>query len=150
MTHFLLSFATTLLLLFVLQQALAKKSAEQRSQIAMDNAAKNDDDTAERLAQAEASMERQLSRVDKERAEVEKAVADLKRVQEEMDADPLMKLSSSIFKPAALAGVLLFSVRSVLEFLAMSGGGIDSEAHLTAALIQGGIALVCAAYLIFS
>ena len=108
-----------------------------------------DDDTKERLAMAEKSMQKQLSRVDKERAEVEKAVADLKKAQEDLDADPLMKLSGNMFKPAALAGVLLFSVRSVLDFLAMSGGGIDSEAHLTAALIQGAIALVCAAYLIF-
>ena len=105
-----------------------------------------DDDTKERLAMAEKSMQKQLSRVDKERAEVEKAVADLKKAKDDLDAE----LSGNMFKPAALAGVLLFSVRSVLDFLAMSGGGMDSEAHLTAALIQGAIALVCAAYLLFS
>ena len=115
----------------------------------MDNAAKEDQDTKERLAQAEASMEKQLSRVNQERAEVERAVADLQRVKAEIDADPILQLSSNIFKPAALAGVLLFSVRSALDFVAMTGGGIDAEAHLTAALIQGALALVCGAYLIF-
>ena len=117
--------------------------------MALDNASNADGETKERLAQAEASMEKQLSRVDKERAEVEKAVADLKKVQADLDADPLMKLSSSALKPAALAGVLLFSVRSALDFVATTGGGMDAEAHMTAALIQAGVALVCAVFLIF-
>jgi multidrug resistance efflux pump len=109
----------------------------------MDNRA--DDETRERLAAAEASMERQLSRVEKETAEVEKAMADLKRVKAELDAEA----SGNVFKPAALAGVLLFSMRAVLDFVAMTGGGIDAEAHLTAALVQGAIALICAAVLFF-
>lgn len=125
------------------QQALAKASAEQRSKVAMDNMA--NDDTAERLAAAEASVEKQLSRVEKETVEVEKAMANLKRVQEQLDKEA----SGSMFKPAALAGVLLFSLRAVLDFVAMTGGGIDAEAHLTAALIQGAIALICAGILFF-
>ena len=104
-----------------------------------------DDDTRERLEQAQASMKKQLSRVDKEKAEVEKAVADLKKAQEELDA----AASGNILKPAALAGVLLFSARSLLDFVAMSGGGIDAESHMTAALIQGAIALICGAYFLF-
>lgn len=111
--------------------------------MAMESAAV-DDDTKERLAQAEASMQKQLSKVDKERTEVEKAVADLQRVQSELEG------SSNILKPASLAGVLLFSVRAVLDFVAMTGGGIDSEAHMTAAFIQGAIALVCAGYFLFA
>ena len=105
-------------------------------------------DEAQRLAAAEASMAKQLERVNKETKEVERAVEDLKRTQAEMDADPLLRLTSgkNPLKPAALAGTLLFSVRSVLDLIAM--GGADSEAHLTAALIQGGIALVCAIYLL--
>ena len=125
-----------------LQRALAKASAEQRSKVAMDSM---DDDTRERLEQAQASMKKQLSRVDKEKAEVEKAVADLKKAQEELDA----AASGNILKPAALAGVLLFSARSLLDFVAMSGGGIDAESHMTAALIQGAIALICGAYFLF-
>lgn len=131
------------------QNALAKESAERRTKVAMDNAAESDGETKQRLASAEKSMEKQLSRVDKERAEVEKAVADLKKVQQDLEADPLMKMTSSVLKPAALAGVLLFSVRSVLDFVAMTGGGIDSEAHMTAALIQAGVALVCGIFLLF-
>lgn len=127
------------------QRALAKASAEQRSKVAMDNAA--DEETQERLAQAEASMEKQLTRVDKERVEVEKAVADLQKAKEDLDVE--MQKSGNILKPASLAGVLLFSVRAALDAVAMMGGGIDSEAHMTAALIQGGIALVCAAYFLF-
>lgn len=125
------------------QQALAKISAEQRSKVAADQM--QDDDTKERLSAAEASMERQLTRVEQERAEVEKAVADLERVKAELDAES----SGSMFKPAALAGVLLFSVRAALDVVAFAGGGIDAESHLTAALIQGTIALICAAVLFF-
>jgi hypothetical protein len=106
-----------------------------------------DNDTANRLAAAEASMEKQLTRVSKEKVEVERAVADLMRAKEELDAQ---SRGNNIGKPAALAGVLLFSVRSILDFIAMSGGGIDAEAHMTAAMIQGAIALACAAYLRFS
>ncbi|CAB9501605.1 expressed unknown protein [Seminavis robusta] len=124
------------------QQELARISAEQRSKVAMDNS--QDEETAKRLAAAEASMQKQLGRVNQERAEVEQAVADLQKVKEELDAEA----SGNVIKPAALAGVLLFSVRSLLDFVAM--GGIDSEAHLTAALIQGAIALACGAYLVFA
>jgi hypothetical protein len=107
-------------------------------------------DEAERLASAEASMVKQLKRVNQETQEVERAVEDLKQAQADMDADPLLRLTlgNNALKPAALAGVLLFSVRSVLDLIAM--GGIDSEAHLTAALIQGGVALVCGIYLVLS
>ena len=76
--------------------------------------------------------------------EVEKAVADLQRAKDELDG------SGSIAQPAALAGVLLFSVRAVLDLVAMTGGGIEAEGHMTAALIQGAIALICGAYLLFS
>ena len=107
----------------------------------MDNSV--DDDTKERLAQAEASMQRQLSRVDQERAEVEKAVADLKRAQDEIED------AGNVLKPASLAGLLLFTARAALDFVAMSAGGIDSEAHMTAALIQGAIALICGGYFLF-
>lgn len=128
---------------------MAKESAERRVQVALDNASGADNDTKERLASAEASLEKQLSRVDKERAEVEKAMAELQKVQADLDADPISKLSSNALKPAALAGVLLFSGRSVLDFLAVSGGGIDAESHMTAALVQAGIAVVCGIFLVF-
>lgn len=125
------------------QQALAKISAEQRIKVAADQM--EDQETKERLSAAEASMERQLTRVEQERLEVEKAVVDLERVKAELDAES----SGSMFKPAALAGVLLFSVRAALDVVAFAGGGIDAESHLTAALIQGTIALICGAILFF-
>jgi len=52
----------------------------------MGHAAREDEDTKERLAQAEASIQKQLSRVDKERAEVERAVVDLSRASAALDA----------------------------------------------------------------
>jgi hypothetical protein len=141
-THVLISSHLMLfsLLIYIFQRELARISAEQRRKVAMD------DDTASRLAAAEASMEKQLTRVNKEKVEVERAVADLMRAKDQLDAES----KGNIGKPAALAGVLLFSVRAFLDFIAMSGGGIEAESHLTAALIQGAVALACGAYLLFT
>jgi len=138
---------TLYIICFVFQRELAKESAERRNKVAQDNASSYDRETKQRLAQAEASMEKQLGRVDKERMAVEKAMTDLQRVQNELEAES----KSNALKPAALAGVLLFSVRSGLEVVAMTsaGGAMEVEGHMTAALIQAALALVSAAAFIF-
>lgn len=101
-----------------------------------------------RLQNAEQSMERILKRVDVEASAVEQAVSDLQAANTELEQDFLWKLKrGGLPKQAALIGFLLLSVRSILESVqaVTSSPMADSEAHLSAALIQGVIALICAA-----
>ena len=82
-----------------------------------------------------------------ETSAVEQAVSDLKAANSELEQDFLWRLKrGGLPKQAALIGFLLLSVRSILESLqAVTSSLGDSEGHLSAALIQGVIALVCAA-----
>jgi hypothetical protein len=90
-------------------------------------------------------MEKMLQKVNEETLEVEKAVRDLKAAQEELSDDPLYKLrNGGIVKQASLVGTALFSVRAITEIAAMTGP--NGDAHTLPALIQGAIALLCAAY----
>ena len=138
-----------LLLLYGNTKQLAKTSAEQRQLVAMD-----DSETATRLAAAQASMEQQLVRVNKEKANLELAVADLQRAKVQLDQEAAQ--ANNLGKPAALAAVLLFSVRSIMDLVAAmssssgSSGLEDGQAHMTAAIIQGALALAGAAYLLVS
>jgi hypothetical protein len=120
----------------------------------MDNIGVN----AQRLARAESSMVAMLERVNKETAAVEKAVQDLQQAQMDMSSankngaqSPISKLrQGGIPKQAALAGLLLFSFRSIADSLAAMGdaGSGGGGGDMTAALIQGAIALACGVYLI--
>ena len=88
-----------------------------------------------------------MKRVDVETSNLEKAVVDLNAANSQIENDFIWKLKrGGIPKQAALAGLLLFSVRSILESVTAvsSVAAIDSEAHLYAALVQGVIAMVCA------
>lgn len=123
---------------------MVKESAEKSAQ---NSKAMTIEQTA-RMERAQNSMVRMLDGVNKETVEVEKAVEELKQAQEDLEADPIMKLiSGDIFKQGAVAGAILFSIRSSAETVALVGGG--GAAHATAALIQGAIALACIAYLFF-
>ena len=83
-----------------------------------------------------------LERVNKEAEQVELAAQDLRNAQAEMDKDFVVRLrNGGIPKQAALAGFLLFSFRSIGETVA----SFSDESLLAGALVQGGIALVCAA-----
>lgn len=94
-------------------------------------------------------MEAMLNRVNAETAEVERAVTDLKAASDEIDKNFMLKLKrGGLPKQGALAGFLLFAVRSLVDSVAAVSGGGD-ESHLTAALIQGVIAMVCAAIFFF-
>jgi hypothetical protein len=118
---------------------LAKESANKNAQKAVDDMQGD----AARLAQAEGAIKTMLNRVKKETGEVEKAVEDLKKAEAEVDKDFMLKLKrGGVPKQAALVGLLLFSFRSIADTVV----SFNDETHLTAALIQGGIALVCAAY----
>mmetsp|Transcript_16367 Transcript_16367/g.21419 ORF Transcript_16367/g.21419 Transcript_16367/m.21419 type:complete len:354 (+) Transcript_16367:110-1171(+) len=120
------------------QESFARKSAESSAQEAADVSTEN----AERLARAEVSMAGMLNRVSKEAVEVEKAAQDLRNAQAEIDKDFIVKLrKGGIPKQAALVGFLLFSVRSIGDTVA----AFSDESLLAGALLQGGIALACAA-----
>ncbi len=119
------------------QAELTEESAKARN-----NALKNEE---QRLAEAEGSVSRLLNKVKEETLEVEKAMEDLQKAQEQLLDDPLMKAaelrSGGIVKTASLAGALLFSFRSVGELIV---------ADPTAAAIQAVIAVACAVYFFFA
>jgi ribosomal protein S20 len=118
---------------------LAEKSASKNAQKAVDDMQSE----AARLYQAESAIKTMLKRVKDETGEVEKAVEDLKKAEAEIDKDLILKLKrGGLPKQAALVGFLLFSVRSIADTVV----SFNDETHLPVALIQGGIALVCAAY----
>jgi hypothetical protein len=107
----------------------------------------NQNDTIRRLQNAERSIETILKRVDVETSNLEKAVEDLNAANRQMEMNFIWKLKrGGLPKQAALAGLLLFSVRSILESITAvsSVTAIDSETHLYAALVQGVIAMICA------
>jgi ribosomal protein S20 len=119
---------------------MASESANKNAQKAVDDMQGD----AARLAQAESAIKTMLNRVKKETGEVEKAVEDLKKAEAEIDKDFILKLKrGGLPKQAALIGLLLFSVRSIGDTVI----SFTDETHLAAALIQGGIALFCAAFL---
>jgi len=99
---------------------------------------------ARRLSQAEASMQTMLDRVGKESQQVELAAQDLRAAQAQLDGDFLYQVKTGgIVKQLSLVGMVLFSFRSIADTVSTltdpaSSGGLDS------ALLQGGIALLCA------
>jgi hypothetical protein len=126
------------------QKAFAQKSSEKSAERAISATQVE----KARMAQAEDSMVKMISRVNKESAEVERAVEELKEAQKDMSSDPVMKLASgSILKQASLAGLILFTLRSGIDTVAMLGG---DASHAFPALLQGAIALACAAYFAFA
>jgi hypothetical protein len=99
---------------------------------------------------AEGNMKKMLAKVNEETKNVELAIGDLKKVQEEMgggvDAQLLDLKSGGILKQATLVGAFLFSLRSIVDGIAFLGG---DPTHLLPAIVQGGVALACLAVLIF-
>lgn len=100
-----------------------------------------------RLQAAENAVQVWLQRVKKEQAAVQQAVDDLSAAQKEMDrggGGAVTKLrQGGLPKQMALVGLLLFSVRSIIDTIA----AVTDPSMMTGALIQGGIALACAVYL---
>lgn len=91
-------------------------------------------------------MAAMLNRVSKEAQEVEKAAQDLRNAQAELDKDFVVKLrNGGLPKQVSLVGFLLFSVRSIGDTIA----SFSDESLLAGALLQGGIAVVCAAIFFF-
>ena len=121
------------------QQELSKKSATKNAQAAANTL----QGEAERLQKAEQSMQVQLDKVELERSQVEKAVADLEQTNTELDRDFMLKLKrGGLPKQASLVGFVLFSVRSILDSVVAVTS--NDPSHLSSALIQGGVAIICA------
>jgi len=125
------------------QAALTKASSERRTKAL--------EDEEQRLREAEGSVSKLVEKVKRETLEVEKATRELEELSSELGQDPLMKAADlkqgGIVKQSALVGAVLFSLRSVGDIAMM--GGADGASHGAAALVQGVIALACAAYLVF-
>jgi hypothetical protein len=113
---------------FLVQDALSRASANANAQAAVESI----QDDAQRLRNTEQSMTRMLQKVDAERANVEQAVADLERAGAAIDRDGLLELKrGGLPKQAALAGLFLFSVRSILDSAAAVSGADPSRWHCT-------------------
>jgi hypothetical protein len=126
------------------QEEFARQSAQKS--IAKTEAAMRSDQA--RMNQAEDSMVKMIGKVNRETAEVERAVEELRKAQDSMASDPIMQmLSGGLVKQSALAGTILFTLRSGADTVAMFGG---DATHAAPALIQGGLALACAAYFVFA
>lgn len=127
------------------QQALAEsKSTDAQNTSGL---VPDDSENVKRLQNAERSIQNILQRVDVETSNLEKAVEDLNAANSQIENDFIWKLKrGGLPKQAALAGLLLLSVRSILESVTAvsSVAASDSEAHLYAALIQGVVAMICA------
>lgn len=103
-----------------------------------------------RLSAAESAVQKGLERVRAEQAAVQRAVDDLSAARRQIDVESGGDLASKLRqgglpKQMALAGVLLFSVRSIIDTVA----SVTDPSMLSIALIQGAIALACAAFLFF-
>jgi hypothetical protein len=98
---------------------------------------------AQRLLAAEASMQTILQKVTVEANQVERAVVDLKAAQAQVNNDVISKLRrGGLPKQAALAGTILFAVRSLVD--SVTAVTTDDATALSTALVQGAIAIACA------
>lgn len=125
---------------------LAREQAERNAQVSQQKI----DEDEQRMAAAEANMKKVLARVGSETRNVERAIEDLKRAQVEAEGGLDGQLSDlksrGVVKQAALAGTLLFALRSGVETIALVGG---DPTHVTAALLQGGLAVLCLVAFVF-
>lgn len=117
----------------------AKNAADTQAATAQDQA---------RLAMADKNMVKMLERVNKETADVQRAVDELEEAQKGLSADPVMQMAGGgLIKQAALAGTILFTVRGGIDAVSMVGG---DGSHAVPALVQGALALGCAGYFFFA
>ena len=129
--------------MFYFQRAYAASKAADTAQKAADDYEASQE---VRLAAAEQAVKMGLQRVRQEQAAVQQAVNDLAAAQKEMGngGDALSKLrQGGLPKQMALVGLVLFSVRSIIDTIA----SMTDPSLMSAALIQGAIALACAVYL---
>jgi hypothetical protein len=97
-----------------------------------------------RLQAAEKAVQTWLQRVKTEQKAVQQAVDELAAAQKEMDQGAISKLrQGGLPKQMALVGLVLFSLRSIVDTIA----ALTEPSLFPSALLQGAIALACAMYL---
>lgn len=122
------------------QAALAKEQAERNSLANLEKIEENE----KRMEVAQGNMKKMLDKVNDETRAVEEAIEDLKRAQAAteggIDSQLVDLKSGGLVKQAALAGGLLFTLRSGAETIAFLAG---DPSHALPALIQGALAIAC-------
>lgn len=122
------------------EESSAKSAARVESRIKDDQV---------RLDRAEGALTKIMGTVENERAEVEKALLELEEAQRNDSKDLLTTVASGgIIKQGALAGTILFTLRSITDLVLIFGA--NGSSHVMPALIQGALALAFAAYLFFA
>jgi hypothetical protein len=120
--------------------SLARQNAERNAKASQTRIEEDE----QRLALAEANMKNLLTKVNEETRNVEKAIADLKRAQEESEGGLDGQLSSlksgGLVKQAALAGALLFTLRAGVDTVGFLGG---DPSFAFPALLQAALAIIC-------
>jgi len=128
------------------QAALAKEQAERNSKTSLDRI----EETEKRMEVAQGNMKKMLDKVNAETQAVENAIDDLRNAQTASEGgidDQLVSLKTGgLAKQAALAGGLLFTLRSGAETIAFLSG---DPSHVLPALIQGALAIACIVGFIF-
>ena len=108
------------------------------------------EDTEKRMEVAQGNMKKMLKKVNAETKAVEDAIEDLKMAQAAteggIDSQLVDLKSGGLIKQAALAGGLLFTLRSGAETVAFLAG---DPSHAFPALIQGALAIACIIGFIF-
>lgn len=127
------------------------KLARERAELGATNTVSSLAGEQDRMVNAQGVMENLVDKVKAENREVERALQDLKKAQEDMVNDPIMRLvnlkEEGIVKKSSLVAALLFSTRSIADAIAMFGP--NPEAHATAAVVQFGLAILAGAYFFF-
>lgn len=128
------------------QTSLARLDAERNAKVSQEKI----DEDEQRLELANSNMKKMLSRVNEESTNVENAIEELKRVQEESDRgldSQLVDLKrGGLIKQATLVGGVLFTFRSGAEIIGFLAG---DPSHAVPALIQGALAVLCIFSFIF-
>lgn len=124
-------------------RAEQKESANKRAKERLERT--TDEET--RLEQAQGSVTRLLSKVNKESKEMEEAMKELQQVQEKIDQDPVLKVANfknaGIVKQSLLALSILFSFRSLSDLVIIVMGN-SAGGDFTSILVQFGLAIVFA------
>jgi len=128
------------------QTSLAQETAERSAKASQEKIEEDE----KRLEIAQDNMKKMINRVNEESRNVEKAMEELKRAQEEsergLDSQLVDLKRGGIIKQAILVGAILFTFRSGAETIGFLGGDLS---HAVPALIQGALAIICIVGFIF-
>mgnify|MGYP003337499042 CR=1 FL=1 len=128
------------------QTSLARENAERNAKASQEKIKEDE----QRMEVAQGNMRKMIIKVNEETRNVEKAMEELKRAQEEseggIDGQLFNLKNGGLIKQATLAGGILFTFRSGAETIAFLAG---DPSHALPALIQGALAIFCILGFIF-